>query len=136
MPAPGTLEHLESGGADHRAGVVGDQLDHVRRHPGQTPRPRIQRWIRRLQRAGVGRAFRKQRVQAGGIRRLGVADADARAHPRVVRARISSSSARVTGSATATGSPCTAGSSSPAMRLPSSTPHWSKALMPHSTDCA
>ncbi len=50
------------------------------------------------------------------------------------RARISASRARVTGSAGSV-SPATAGNSSLAMRLPSSTPHWSKALMPQSTDC-
>ena len=51
------------------------------------------------------------------------------------RLRISASKAQVTGSS-ASPSPRTAGNRSPAIRLPSSTPHWSKALMHHSTDCA
>lgn len=45
------------------------------------------------------------------------------------------STARVTGSATSVPSPCSAGSSWLASCLPSSTPNWSKALMPQITDC-
>ena len=50
-------------------------------------------------------------------------------------AAISASAARVTGSLTSAPPPCSAGSNWLASCLPSSTPNWSNALMPHITDC-